>query len=93
MGAGRDRGNQIRPESHRAIGRRKIKLALDLMAKTRARLAKLPDIERDALVKTISEGRSYEDVARELGLTLSALEETLTRARKTLRQMIQQEMN
>ncbi|MEA2428521.1 MAG: hypothetical protein QOF37_2149, partial [Thermoleophilaceae bacterium] len=46
----------------------------------------LPDRQRDALVLQALEGRSYEEIARELGVTGGAVRQLLNRARTTLRE-------
>jgi RNA polymerase sigma factor (sigma-70 family) len=46
----------------------------------------LPDRQRDALVLQALEGRSYEEIALELGVTDGAVRQLLNRARTTLRE-------
>ena len=48
-------------------------------------LAGLPDRQRDALLRIAIEGRSQEEVARELGVTEGAVRQLVHRARMTLR--------
>ncbi|HEV3002659.1 MAG TPA: sigma-70 family RNA polymerase sigma factor [Solirubrobacteraceae bacterium] len=50
-----------------------------------AGLAELPEMQREALLRTAVEGHSHEDVARALGLTDSAVRGLVYRARATLR--------
>ncbi len=50
-----------------------------------AGLAALPDMQREALLRTAVEGRSHQQVARDLGLTEHALRGLVYRARATLR--------
>src|SRR4051794_86196 len=52
---------------------------------TLAGLAALPDRQRDALLRIAVEGRSQEEVARELGVTEGAVRQLVHRARLTLR--------
>jgi RNA polymerase sigma factor (sigma-70 family) len=53
--------------------------------RTLAGLAALPELQREALLRTAVEGRSHEDVARALGLTDGAVRGLVYRARTTLR--------
>lgn len=53
--------------------------------RTLAGLASLPELQREALLRTAVEGRSHEQVARELGLTDGAVRGLVYRARATLR--------
>ena len=53
--------------------------------RTLAGLASLPELQREALLRTAVEGRSHEQVARELGLSDSAVRGLVYRARSTLR--------
>ncbi|MEN3273792.1 MAG: hypothetical protein V7636_2553 [Actinomycetota bacterium] len=46
----------------------------------------LPDRQRDAIVLQALEGRSYEEIASELGVTGGAVRQLLNRARTTLRE-------
>jgi len=48
-------------------------------------LASLPERQREALLRTAVEGRSQEEVARELGLTDGAVRQLVHRARTSLR--------
>src|SRR3954451_15568171 len=48
-------------------------------------LAALPDRQREALLRVAIEGRSQEEVARELGVTEGAVRQLVHRARLTLR--------
>ncbi len=50
-----------------------------------AGLAALPDMQREALLRTAVEGRSHHQVARDLGLSENALRGLVYRARATLR--------
>jgi RNA polymerase sigma factor (sigma-70 family) len=50
-----------------------------------AGLAALPQMQREALLRTAVEGRTHQDVARDLGLSESALRGLVYRARATLR--------
>ncbi len=50
-----------------------------------AGLAALPEMQREALLRTAVEGRTHHDVARDLGLSESALRGLVYRARATLR--------
>jgi len=52
---------------------------------TLAGLAQLPELQREALLRTAVEGHSHEEVARELGLTDGAVRGLVYRARATLR--------
>jgi RNA polymerase sigma factor (sigma-70 family) len=56
-----------------------------LIAQTLENLAALPDHQREAIVKTVMEGRSREEVASSLGVTEGAVRAMLHRARTTLR--------
>src|SRR4051812_28669642 len=51
-----------------------------------AAVRKLPDRQRDALVLQALEGRSYDEIAVELGVTGGAVRQLLNRARTTLRE-------
>src|SRR3954447_8418596 len=51
-----------------------------------AAVRELPDRQRDALVLQALEGRSYDEIATELGVTGGAVRQLLNRARTTLRQ-------
>src|SRR5918992_774971 len=53
--------------------------------RTLAGLAALPELQREALLRTAVEGHSHEAVARELGLTDGAVRGLVYRARATLR--------
>ena len=53
--------------------------------RTLAGLAGLPELQREALLRTAVEGRSHEEVARDLGLTDGAVRGLVYRARTTLR--------
>ena len=48
-------------------------------------LAALPERQREALLRIAVEGRSQEEVARELGVTEGAVRQLVHRARLTLR--------
>ncbi|HEY2631768.1 MAG TPA: sigma-70 family RNA polymerase sigma factor [Solirubrobacteraceae bacterium] len=50
-----------------------------------AGLAALPEMQREALLRTAVEGRSHQQVARDLGLSENALRGLVYRARTTLR--------
>jgi RNA polymerase sigma factor (sigma-70 family) len=50
-----------------------------------AAVRELPDRQRDALVLRAVEGRSYDEIATELGVTGGAVRQLLNRARTTLR--------
>jgi RNA polymerase sigma factor (sigma-70 family) len=50
-----------------------------------AGLAALPEMQREALLRTAVEGRTHQQVARELGLSENALRGLVYRARATLR--------
>ena len=50
-----------------------------------AAVRELPDRQRDAIVLQALEGRSYEEIATELGVTGGAVRQLLNRARRTLR--------
>jgi RNA polymerase sigma factor (sigma-70 family) len=50
-----------------------------------AGLAALPEMQREALLRTAVEGRSHQQVARDLGLSENALRGLVYRARATLR--------
>jgi RNA polymerase sigma factor (sigma-70 family) len=50
-----------------------------------AGLAALPEMQREALLRTAVEGRTHEQVARDLGLSENALRGLVYRARSTLR--------
>jgi RNA polymerase sigma factor (sigma-70 family) len=50
-----------------------------------AAVQRLPDRQRDAIVLRALEGRSYEEIALELGVTGGAVRQLLNRARLTLR--------
>ncbi len=82
------KGSRTRPASRNALRMRKIKDALAIIAETQERLAQLPDGQREALLKTLESGGSYEDVAKDLRLSPAVLEEVLKRARENLRRMI-----
>src|SRR3954449_7138167 len=56
-----------------------------VMRQTLAGLAALPERQRDALLRVAVEGRSQEEVARELGVTEGAVRQLVHRARMTLR--------
>src|SRR3954471_13677504 len=56
-----------------------------VMRQTLAGLVALPDRQRDALLRVAVEGRSQEEVARELGVTEGAVRQLVHRARLTLR--------
>src|SRR4051794_5380782 len=56
-----------------------------VMRQTLTGLAALPDRQRDALLRVAIEGRSQEEVARELGVTEGAVRQLVHRARLTLR--------
>src|SRR3954470_21520304 len=51
-----------------------------------AAVRELPDRQRDALVLQALEGRSYDEIASELGVTGGAVRQLLNRARTTLRE-------
>ena len=51
-----------------------------------AAVSALPKRQRDALVLRELEGRSYDEIARELGISDGAVRQLLNRARTTLRQ-------
>ncbi len=53
--------------------------------RTLAGLAELPEMQREALLRTAVEGQSHEEVARELGVTDGAVRGLVYRARVTLR--------
>ncbi|HEX8087080.1 MAG TPA: sigma-70 family RNA polymerase sigma factor [Solirubrobacteraceae bacterium] len=53
--------------------------------RTLAGLAALPEMQREALLRTAVEGQSHEEVARELGLSDGAVRGLVYRARATLR--------
>ena len=53
--------------------------------RTLAGLAALPELQREALLRTAVEGRSHEEVARELGISDGAVRGLVYRARVTLR--------
>jgi RNA polymerase sigma factor (sigma-70 family) len=50
-----------------------------------AGLAELPELQREALLRTAVEGHSHDEVARELGLSAGAVRGLVYRARTTLR--------
>src|SRR3954449_12076335 len=56
-----------------------------VMRQTLTGLAALPDRQREALLRVAIEGRSQEEVARELGVTEGAVRQLVHRARLTLR--------
>src|SRR3954469_9055683 len=56
-----------------------------VMRQTLTGLAALPDRQREALLRIAIEGRSQEEVARELGVTEGAVRQLVHRARLTLR--------
>src|SRR4051795_10048779 len=56
-----------------------------VMRQTLTGLAALPNRQRDALLRGAIEGRSQEEVARELGVTEGAVRQLVHRARLTLR--------
>lgn len=55
----------------------------------RAAMAALPETQRQALVLRELEGRTYVEIATALGLTVSAVETLIFRARRTLREQIE----
>ena len=56
-----------------------------VMRETLHGLAALPDRQREALLRIAVEGRSQDEVARELGVTEGAVRQLVHRARMTLR--------
>src|SRR5207248_5876084 len=52
-------------------------------------LGHLPTAQREAIVMRELEGRSYAEIGETLGLTVSAVESTLFRARRALREQIE----
>lgn len=79
---------RTRRVSQNALRLRKIEETLALVAETKGRLERLPDQQREALVRMLESGGSYDEVARDLGMSTSALEDVLLGARENLRQMI-----
>jgi RNA polymerase sigma factor (sigma-70 family) len=59
----------------------------------RAAMAALPKTQRQALVLRELEGRTYVEIATSLGLTVSAVETLIFRARRTLREQIEAAMS
>lgn len=60
-------------------------LRRDELREALAALAQLPELQRQALLETAIAGRSYEDVAAELGLRQSTLRGLVARARTSMR--------
>ena len=59
----------------------------------RVAMRALPDTQRQALVLRELEGRTYVEIATTLGLTVSAVETLIFRARRTLREQIEASMS
>ena len=63
------------------------------VAELRTAMAALPEMQRQALVLRELEGRTYVEIATTLGLTVSAVETLIFRARRTLREQIEASMS
>jgi RNA polymerase sigma factor (sigma-70 family) len=63
------------------------------VAELRKAMAGLPEAQRKALCLRELEGRTYVEIATELGLTVSAVETLIFRARRTLREQIEASMS
>lgn len=62
-----------------------------MLAKTRERFASLPDDQRLALALVVIDGRSYQEAADQLEIPIGTLMSRLSRARESLREMIEAE--
>ena len=62
-------------------------------AELRKAMAALPETQRKALCLRELEGRTYVEIATELGLTVSAVETLIFRARRTLREQLEASMS
>lgn len=62
--------------------------AHELQGKIHAAIQELPDAQRTAVVLCRYEGQSYEEIARVLGCSVSAVKSLLHRARQTLKERL-----
>ncbi|MCE9523528.1 MAG: sigma-70 family RNA polymerase sigma factor [Alphaproteobacteria bacterium] len=72
-----------------SVDGRRVTETMLMLAKTRERFSNLPDDQRLALALVVIDGRSYQEAADQLEIPIGTLMSRLSRARESLREMIE----
>jgi RNA polymerase sigma-70 factor (ECF subfamily) len=86
-----DKAMNLNGEEEPSVDGRRVTETLLMLAKTRERFAMLSEEHRLALALVVIDGRSYQEAAEQLEIPIGTLMSRLSRARESLRGMIEQE--